>query len=203
MSLKPKTRSNRNPGPRCDGSSYRGAVEGRVPACQTGAQPEDFPEHTAQQQERVRQGLRILARIIAHTHLGRQAERSSAPAPDPPLAVGPCTWGVRRDTQARQGSNHRPAQDAVRPGSTSRGREIWELLRGGMGEENGGERSPANGYAVSQRTDGNCAATASVRSAVAVRPEQGEAAAPLPVSSSYAAVVGKRPEGENRSNRRV
>ena len=86
MSLKPKTRSNRNPGPRCDGSSYRGAVEGRVPACQTGGQPEDFPEHTAQQQLRVRHGLRILARIIARTHLGRQYEQSCAPAPGPPPA---------------------------------------------------------------------------------------------------------------------
>ncbi len=40
-----------------------------------------------------------------------------------------------------------------------------------------------------------------VRSAVAVRPEQGEAAVPLSVSSSYAAVMGKQPEGESRSNR--
>ena len=51
--------------------------------------------------------------------------------------------------------------------------------------------------------DGNCAATMSVRSAVAVRPEQGEAAVRLPVSSSYAAVMGKRPELDVRSNRRV
>ena len=51
--------------------------------------------------------------------------------------------------------------------------------------------------------NGNCAATVSVRSAVAARPEQGEAAVPLPVSSSYAAVVGKRPELVVRSNRRV
>ena len=65
------------------------------------------------------------------------------------------------------------------------------------------QRSPANGYVVRRRTGGNCAATMSVRSAVAVRPEQEEAAVPLPVSSSYAAVMGKRPELDVRSNRRV
>ena len=44
------------------------------------------PVHIAEQRETVRQGLRILARIIARTHLGRQADRSSAPAPGPPPA---------------------------------------------------------------------------------------------------------------------
>ncbi len=43
----------------------------------------------------------------------------------------------------------------------------------------------------------------SVRSAVAVRPEHVETAVPLPVSSSYAAVMGKQPELVVRSNRRV
>ena len=86
MSLKPKTRSNRNPEPRCDGSSYQGAVEGHIPTCQTGGQPEGFPERMGQQQERVRNGLRLLARIIARAHLGRQVDRSSAAAPGPPPA---------------------------------------------------------------------------------------------------------------------
>ena len=72
-----------------------------------------------------------------------------------------------------------------------------------MGEGNGEERSPASGYVVGHQSGGNCAATMSVRSAVAVRPEQEEAAVPLPVSSSYAAVVGKQPELVVRSNRRV
>ena len=78
-----------------------------------------------------------------------------------------------------------------------------KLLRGGLGEGNGEERSPASGYVVSRRIDGNCASTMSVRSADSVQPEQGEAAEPLPVSNSYAAVVGKQPELVVRSNRRV
>ena len=44
MSLEPKARSNRNPEPRCDGRSYRGAVEGRVLPYHTGVLPGDFPE---------------------------------------------------------------------------------------------------------------------------------------------------------------
>ena len=73
----------------------------------------------------------------------------------------------------------------------------------GIREGNGEERSPASAYVVSRRVDGNCASTMSVRSADSVQPEQGEAAVPLPVSSSYAAVVGKQPELVIRSNRRV
>ena len=46
----------------------------------------DSPVYTAEQRETVRQGLRLLARIIARAHLRRQAERSSAPAPGPPPA---------------------------------------------------------------------------------------------------------------------
>ena len=110
------------------------------------------------------------------------------------------------------------APDALRPGTgTGHGKPVggWskaqfaqgaipgKLLSGGLGEGNGEERSAARGYVISHRTDGDCAATVSVRSAVAVRPEQWEAAAPLPVSSSYAAGVGKRPELAVRSNRRV
>ena len=43
----------------------------------------------------------------------------------------------------------------------------------------------------------------SVRSAVAVRPEHSESAARCPEFSSYAAGVGKRPEGCIRSNRNL
>ena len=65
------------------------------------------------------------------------------------------------------------------------------------------QRSPASGYVVSHRSSGNCAATVSVRSAVAVRPEQEDTAVPLPVSSSHAAVMVKQPGLVVRSNRRV
>ena len=46
----------------------------------------DSPVYTLEERQTVRQGLRILARIIARAHLGRQAERSSAAAPGPPPA---------------------------------------------------------------------------------------------------------------------
>ena len=36
------------------------------------------PTHSAEQQETVRRGLRILARMIARAHLRRQASRSEA-----------------------------------------------------------------------------------------------------------------------------
>ena len=49
----------------------------------------DSPVYIAEQRPTVHQGLRILARIIARAHLRRQAERSSAPVPDPPPAVEP------------------------------------------------------------------------------------------------------------------
>ena len=39
------------------------------------------PDYTAEQRETVRQGLRILAKIIARAQLRRQAGRSSAAAP--------------------------------------------------------------------------------------------------------------------------
>ena len=44
------------------------------------------PVYIAEQPPTVRQGLRVLARIIARAHLRRQAELSSAPAPGPPPA---------------------------------------------------------------------------------------------------------------------
>ena len=40
--------------------------------------------YTLEERPTVRQGLRILARIIARAHLRRQAERSSAATPGPP-----------------------------------------------------------------------------------------------------------------------
>ena len=46
----------------------------------------DSPVYTAEERKTVRQGLRLLARIIARAHLGRQANRSRAPAPGPPPA---------------------------------------------------------------------------------------------------------------------
>ena len=49
----------------------------------TGAVP---PACTAEHRKTLSDGLRILARIIARTHLRQQAERSSAPAPGPPPA---------------------------------------------------------------------------------------------------------------------
>ena len=46
----------------------------------------DSPVYTLEERQTVRQGLRLLARIIARAHLGRQAKRSSAAAPGPPPA---------------------------------------------------------------------------------------------------------------------
>ena len=49
----------------------------------------DSPVYTLEERPTVRQGLRILARIIARAHLGRQAERSGTVAPGPPPAIDP------------------------------------------------------------------------------------------------------------------
>ena len=49
----------------------------------------DSPVYTVEERQTMRVGLRLLARMIARAHLGRQAERSSAPAPGPPPAVEP------------------------------------------------------------------------------------------------------------------
>ena len=44
---------------------------------------ETFPQHNAEERERMQTGLRILARIIARAHLSRQASGpASAPPPD-------------------------------------------------------------------------------------------------------------------------
>ena len=128
------------------------------------------------------------------------------------------------------------AQDAVRPGSCPSGRTTrlrrthsalglalekgtpsggWQRTQLGQGVipgkllrgRNGEERSPATGYAVRYRPDGNCVATVSVRSAVvADGPERVKPAVPLPVSGNCAAAVwgsGRsllyaRPQGEDR-----
>ena len=73
------------------------------------------------------------------------------------------------------------------------------------GNERGTKGNAVRPMATSSATgpNGNCAATICVRPDVAVRPEQGESAVRLPLSSSYAAVMGKRPELDVRSNRRV
>ena len=111
-----------------------------------------------------------------------------------------------------------PAPDALRPGSDiGHGTPVWGLAKGAvrpgcyawdaarLGNKRGKGRGTQSGQWLRREPPrrGNCAATMSARSAVAVRPEQGEAAVPLPVSNSYAAVVGKQPELIVRSNRRV
>ena len=85
----------------------------------------------------------------------------------------------------------------------SRGRETREAAR--RGNWRGNWRGTQSGQWLRRQPPhrGNCAATVSVRSAIAVRPEQEEAAVPLPGSSSYAAVAGKQPELDVRCNRRV
>ena len=47
------------------------------------------PACTEENRKTLRDGLRILARIIARAHLWQQAERGSAPAPGPPPAGEP------------------------------------------------------------------------------------------------------------------
>ena len=44
----------------------------------------DSPVYTAEERQTIRNGLRILARIVARAHLRGQAELSGAPAPGPP-----------------------------------------------------------------------------------------------------------------------
>ena len=85
-------------------------------------------------------------------------------------------------------------------------RNLGTAMRGNeRGERRGTKGNAVRPVATSSATgpNGNCAATVSVRSAIAVRPGQGEAAVRLPLSSSYAAVMGKRPELDVRSNRRM
>jgi len=47
-----------------------------------------YPDHTAQERERMRTGLRILARIIARAHLRRQATGTAPELPPDQEAGG-------------------------------------------------------------------------------------------------------------------
>ncbi len=89
-------------------------------------------------------------------------------------------------------------QDAVRPVHYSQETATW-------GNSWGKGRGTQSGRWLHHQPPrrGNCAATVSVRPAVAVRPEHVKAAVRLPLPSSYAAVMGKQPERVVRSNRRV
>ena len=67
------------------------------------------------------------------------------------------------------------------------------------------ERSPAGGYFIGHRHDGDCVAKSIVRVAAVADglPERVEATGPLLMFNSCAAAVGKRPELVVRSIRRV
>ena len=63
------------------------------------------------------------------------------------------------------------------------------------------ERGPATGYVATDQPDGNRVAMTSVRPPVAKDgPERVEATAPLLLSGSHTAAVGKQPELGVRSN---
>ena len=47
-----------------------------------------YPDHAAQEQERMQAGLRILARLIARTHLSRQASGAAPLPPESPQDMG-------------------------------------------------------------------------------------------------------------------
>ena len=111
-----------------------------------------------------------------------------------------------------------PAPDALRPGSgIGHGTPIGGLEKDAvsqcvipgqaamLGNRRGKRGGTQSGQWLRRKPShrGNCATTMSVRSAVAVRPEQDESAVPLSVSSNYAAVMGKQPELVVRSNRVV
>ena len=52
------------------------------------------PVYTPEQRETVRQGLRILTKIIARAHLRLQAVRTSAAAPGPPPEGAAGEWAI-------------------------------------------------------------------------------------------------------------
>ena len=70
--MRNETKKNRPARP--DGQSpkpRRGREKSTSPATKT---TKESPQYTARQREQVRQGLRILARVIARAHLRKQAE---------------------------------------------------------------------------------------------------------------------------------
>ncbi len=67
----------------CGRNGMRSANGGNPPTNRRATARRGSPTHSADQQETVRRGLRILARMIARAHLRRQASRSAA-APRPP-----------------------------------------------------------------------------------------------------------------------
>ena len=99
-------------------------------------------------------------------------------------------WGTRLGDElpARRGTHSAHGE------TTQRRTPVWGLAKGAV---------RPGCHAWDAATLGIRAATMGVRSVAAGRPEQGEAAVPLSVSSSYAAVMGKQPELVVRSNRRV
>lgn len=72
-----RNETGRNRPPRSGRNARKSGATGRK------APARESPQHTAQEREGMRTGLRILARIIARAHLGRQAALAvSAPPPD-------------------------------------------------------------------------------------------------------------------------
>ena len=75
--------------PSCRAASASGVAVGMGVDMGVANAAADPPVYIGEQRPTVHQGLRILARIIARAHLRREADRSSAPVPDPPSAVEP------------------------------------------------------------------------------------------------------------------
>lgn len=65
--MREKKRRNKRAGPAGDSRKRRSGSPGKP----------DTTQYTPQQQEQVRQGLRILARVIARAYLRKQAEEQS------------------------------------------------------------------------------------------------------------------------------
>ena len=77
-----KNNQNR-PAPTARDARRQTGPRGKSPSRRASAS-EPPPAYTPEQQERMRNGLRIMARIIARAHLERQVDRSSEPAPGCP-----------------------------------------------------------------------------------------------------------------------
>ena len=74
--------TRRNKTERPSGSNRKPGTIGRKPPRDTS------PQHTDAQRETMQTGLRILARMIARTHLKRQAEPGELEPPPEPQAGG-------------------------------------------------------------------------------------------------------------------